>query len=237
VRGVDPRDLARISELRDLSIALKSPDAYFQADDTKFSAPLSRAAFLAIERDLQGLDAAAWVALRAEAIRQLTARQGSRGWQRLFSILNQARAYNYLIELGCADVAFVPVSTRKTPDLAAWLGPTRVLCEVKTIHISDDEVERRTAGGVWKSVAHVEPGFLEKLRSDIDKASAQMVAFHPGPGARRIAYIVVNFDDLFHEYAPECRAHIEVDLAANPPSDVEVVLDIKPPFEAARSSQ
>jgi len=76
----DPRDLTRIGELRDHSIALKSPDAYFRADDTKFSTPLSRAAFIAIERDLLGLDVAAWAALKSEALPRLTARAVGRGW-------------------------------------------------------------------------------------------------------------------------------------------------------------
>jgi hypothetical protein len=174
--------------------------------------------------------------LKAEALPRLTARAAGRGWEELFSILNQARAFNHLTGLGCTDVRFVPRAAAKTPDLAATLGPVLVLCEVKTIHISAREVERRQSGGVGTSLAHVEPGFLAKLRSDIVKASAQLAAVDADSSARRIVYIVVNFDDLFHEYAPECREHIEADLAADPPRGVEVVLDIKPPFDAARSS-
>ncbi len=47
-------NLARIGE-RDHSIALKSPNAYFQADDTKLSDPVKRRFFVDIEGDLQGL--------------------------------------------------------------------------------------------------------------------------------------------------------------------------------------
>jgi hypothetical protein len=57
-----------------------------------------------------------------------------------------------------------------------------------------------------------------------------MAAFDPDPAARRIVYVVVNFDDLLHEYGSECRAHLEAELAAAPPAGMEVVLDIKPPF-------
>jgi hypothetical protein len=225
-------ELRRVGELRDHSLSLNAPNAYFSAGDTKLSDPAKRRFFIAIEDDLRDLDTAAWTALKAEALPQLTAKAPGRGWEGLFSILNQARAYAHLVGLGCTDVQFIPRSKRKTPDLRAGLGSVSVLCEVKTIHISNVEVGRRQSGGVAASKAHVEPGFLSKLRSDIETASAQMGAFDPDPAVRRIVYVVVNFDDLFHEYEPECRAQIEADLAVAP-SSVEVILDIKRPFHAA----
>jgi len=223
-------ELPRIGELRAYSIALASPDAYFQPGDTKFSDPAKRRFFADTEADLHSLDAEAWAALKAEALPRITANAPGRGHAELFAILNQARAYNHLTAIGCAGVRFVPGSNGKTPDLAATLGNVAVLCEVKTINVSEREVERRQSGGVGTSQGRVEPGFLAKLRSDIGRASTQMSAFDPDPAARRIVYVVVNFDDLLHEYGPECRAHIEAELAASPPAGVEVVLDIKPPF-------
>ena len=41
-------DLVRVSELREHSLALKSPKAYFQADDTKLSDPAKRRFFIDI---------------------------------------------------------------------------------------------------------------------------------------------------------------------------------------------
>jgi hypothetical protein len=104
------------------------------------------------------------------------------------------------------------------------------VCEVKTINISAREVARRQSRSVGTTLAHVEPEFVGKLRRDIEAATAQMAAFDGDPVTRRIVYVVVNFDDPFHEYGPDYRADIEADLAATPPAGVEVVLDIKPPF-------
>jgi hypothetical protein len=109
-----------------------------------------------------------------------------------------------------------------------------VLCEVKTIHISAAEVARRLGGGVGTTQAHVTPEFLVKLRRAIETARDQMVAFDAT--ASHIAYVVVNFDDLLHEYARECEAQIMANLTADPPRAVEAVLDIKPPFHAATRS-
>lgn len=223
-------DLMRVGELAAYSIALGSPDAYFQPDDAKLSDPMKRRFFADIEGDLQPLDAQAWAALKVEALTRITTKAPGRGHAELFSILNQARAYNHLTAIGCVGVGFVPRSKGKTPDLSATSGAITVLCEVKTINISAREVERRQSGGIGTSLAHVEPGFLAKLHSDIGQASAQMSSFDPDPTARRIVYVVVNFDDLLHEYAADCRAHIEAGLAATPPACVEVVLDIRPPL-------
>ena len=71
-----------------------------------------------------------------------------RGWQQLFDILNQARAYNYLKTLGCSNILFIPRADNqalRTPDIEAILGSDRVLCEVKTINISQKEIHARTS--------------------------------------------------------------------------------------------
>ncbi len=221
-------DLLRVGELAAHSIASGSPKAYFQAGDDKLTSPAKRHFFVAIEDDLQALDARAWAALKAEALPRLTAPAPGRGWEELFSILNQARGYKRLAEMGCAGIEFVPRSKGKTPDLAATLGAARLLCEVKTIHISAVEVARRQGGGVGTTLAHVTPEFLGKLRRDLDAARAQMEAFDAA--ARHIAFVVVNFDDHLHECAADYCADIEADLATNSPAGVEVALDIKPPF-------
>jgi hypothetical protein len=226
-------ELERISELRDYSIGLRSADAYFQADDTKFSDPRKRRFFLDIERDLQGLDIAAWTFVRDEALSRLQAKHPTRGWEQLFETLNEAKGYNYLVRIGCTDVQFIPRSTAKgmrTPDLRGLLASTKVLCEVKTINASAREVDRRRNGGVGTTLTHLEEGFFNKLMSDINTATSQMHALDADAGTRRIAYIVVNFDDNLHEYAVEYRRQIDafIERAAIP--NVEVVLDSKPPF-------
>jgi hypothetical protein len=57
-----------------------------------------------------------------------------------------------------------------------------------------------------------------------------MRKFYPVNDARRIVYLVVNFDNNFDmalEYQKQLRAHVD---KVTPPG-IEVVLFFKPPFE------
>jgi hypothetical protein len=101
-------ELRRISQLRDYSVNLNSPKAYCRADDDKLSNPHKRKFFVALERELQGLDAEAWDFLKGEALPRLKAQHPTRGWQQLFDTLNEAKGYNYLVRIGCKDIKFIP---------------------------------------------------------------------------------------------------------------------------------
>ena len=88
--------------------------------------------------------AAAWVSLKSKACTYLNRNRKARGWQQLFNALGEACAYNYLWKYeGFSAVRFIPESNDRTPDLEGVRDHERVLCEVKTINISDDEVGAR----------------------------------------------------------------------------------------------
>jgi hypothetical protein len=107
-----------------------------------------------------------------------------------------------------------------------------VLCEVKTINVSKIEADRRNEGGVGTTQAYFDERFFNKLLSDLQMASSQMLAFSTEVGTRRIAYIVVNFDDRLHECADEYEEQIVAHLTRVSMQGVEVVLDIKPAFHS-----
>src|SRR5262245_2362158 len=133
------KELPRIYELRDLIEAPRSPRVYFQDfDDSLRDTPLKMAFFLRLEKELQGLDVASWAFVKKEVSPYLSTKdeKHGRGWEQLFNIINQARAYNFLKTLGCSRVHFIPPSRDKgveTPDLQGSLDDMLVLCEVKTI--------------------------------------------------------------------------------------------------------
>jgi hypothetical protein len=209
-------EFRRVSELRNLSIGLHSLEAYFRAGDDKLSDPLKRKFFLALERDLQGLDSEAWQFLKGEARPLLKAPHQKRGWQQLFDRLNEAKGYNYLVSVGCRNAKFIPRAkddNMETPDLQGLLDETKVFCEVKTINRSDDELKRYAARGVRKTLRHLDKGFFDKLTKGIEKASSQLLAFDGSSAARRIVYVVFNFDDLLHELADEYQGQIEAYIA------------------------
>jgi hypothetical protein len=193
-----------------------------------------------LECELQGLDAEAWEFLKSEAKPRLKTAHPTRGWQQLFDTLNEAKGYNYLARIGCTDIKFIPLATTdkvQTPDLRGFLGATRVLCEVKTINVSDDEVNRLATGGVGTTRLHLKNQFFDKLSSVIRTAASQLLAFDKDLTSRRIAYVVFSFDDRIHEYADEYQKQIEAFLADASLPDVEVVLEIKPAFHSARRTQ
>lgn len=139
--------MPRVFELRDLIEQSLASSAYFQDFEATLGDRLARAIWLAREREFPRLDAVSWEALKSEAHPYLILHDpNERGWQQLIDVLNQARAHNYLVELGCCGVRFVPRGKKETPDLEGTLDTRRVLCEVKTVNISKDEANRRNTG-------------------------------------------------------------------------------------------
>jgi hypothetical protein len=231
-----PDELRRISQLRDYSINLNSPKAYFRAADDKLSNPHKRKFFVALECELQGLDAEAWAFLKNEALPRLKATHSTRGWQQLFDTLNEAKGYNCLARIGCKDIKFIPRATTdkvQTPDLRGFLHAAPVLCEVKTINVSEVEADRLATGGVGTTRLYLEKEFFDKLSSVIHTAARQLLSFDKDLTSRRIVYVVFNFDDRLHECADKYQKQIEAFIAGASLPNVEVVLEIKPPFHSA----
>lgn len=233
-------ELPRVYELHDLIPMPAPPGAYFRDfEKTLGEWAIKRKLFGDIEEDLQGLDELAWLSFKKDIEPLLTVKDPKRGWQQLFDILNHAKAYNYLKRIGCANVRFVPVSRvsgQRTPDIEADLGSSKLLCEVKTINVSEIEASRRQDGGVGTTQALLDVGFFGKLTSDLRQAEAQMKAYCADAPAKRMVYVVVNFDDHLHEYAERYRAQIEQWVAGNPTPGLEVIFDIKPPFYTATTA-
>ena len=221
------KELPRVYELRDQIEARGSPSAYFQDFDHSLrDQPSKMRAFRALEDELQGLDPASWEFLRKEALPYLTTRDETRGWQQLFDILNQARAYNFLKTIGCSSVRFIPACSRdgeKTPDLQGVLDFIKTLCEVKTINISREEAMARDGGIVREIQAQLGQGFFNKLMSDLTQAKEQLEARDPSKVARRIAYIIINFDDFLAEYKERYFQQIDQYLSDNAVPGMEIV--------------
>jgi hypothetical protein len=203
--------LPRIYELRDMLPNPLPRHAYFRdLDSTLATIPQKLKQFCDVESGLQGLDTAAWIYLKAELVPLLTAKHETRGWQQLFDKLNQAKAYNYLVCIGCTSVRFIPESKRKvqrTPDLEALLQGRKLLCEVKTINVSGDEANRLHNGGVGGPADPLPEAFFNKLALSLTEAMTQAQACST-TDTKRIAYIIVNCDDRTREYTDRYRAQI-----------------------------
>ena len=163
--------------------------------------------------------------MKAEACPYLTARDNKgRGWEQVIAILNQARAYNYLVDVGCRRVHFLkPVKQhkRKTPDLEAELGGKEVVCEVKTLNTSQEEVTRRQTGGVGSGTSVLSAPFFEKLDSVLQKAESQMASYGD---AKHIVFLIVNFGDLLGEYKEDYFEQIDCHLDSHPRPEADIVV-------------
>ncbi len=221
-------ELPRLCELRDLIADPSSPDAYFHNFDSYLQDSNNvREIYDRWEKDLQGLGDNAWGFLKNEASPYLVRKDRSgRGWQQLFDILNQAHAYNYLKAIGASNVCFIPRSnqpSRRTPDLEGVLGSVRVLCEVKSINISQKEARARSQFTVRKIENHLDDGFLRKLQSDITEAKGQLQAYDPTGEARHYIYINLRFDDFLGEYKEEYFRQIDEHLSGCQTSGIDLV--------------
>ncbi len=174
------------------------------------------------EQDLLMLDVEAWRQLKASAVKRLI-HNNRRGWEPLFGILNEAKGYAYLTALGCTDIKMIPHSYEcKRPDFSAALNGALVLCEVKTIHMSDDARTIRPDTSASRSKRCLSEDFLlGKLTRTLRAAKAQLDAF-PSSTARKLIYVVFNPDESLHEYADDYSLQLRAFLKESSVEGVEV---------------
>lgn len=195
--------------------------------------PLKLHRYQIAENDLRSLDQNAWEYLRDKARRIAVQKHKVRRWQALFDCLDEAKGYSFLRELGCDEIKFVPTSKTKTPDLQARLDGRLVLCEVKTINASDDGVGRRNAGGIQRHENSVSDKLLAKVARTVESARDQILEFASDRDCRKIVFLILMFDDLLREYAPEYDAQVRAYVSKQSLGDVEVELFWYPPFWSA----
>lgn len=221
-------EFPRVYELFDLIDDRANPNAYGQNFESSIRKETSKRRFWkAREKELQLLDQRSWDFLKNEVVSYLTARdQRGRGWEQLFNILNQARAHNYLRDISCVDVTFIPPKSKdrvKRPDLEAIMDSNIVICEVKTINVSEQQAEAKQFGLVSETLPYLEPGFFRKLDNNLEKAKGQMQSYCDDAGAKHICFMVINFDDLFGEYKNNYYEQIDKYLAEHHLGETEIV--------------
>ena len=103
-----------------------------------------------------------------------------------------------------------------------------MLCEVKTINVSQDEADVRAEIGqgvvVVRSVStELRVAMLRKMSATLKAAIEQLDCEDPQREARRIVFTVVNFDDWVGDYQAEYIAQLDAHLLANPVEGAELV--------------
>lgn len=224
IAGSRQKQLPRFCELKDLLCDPAHPDAFFKDFENHLKIPNSLETYAAWEKELQELDSLAWDFLKTKAKNYLLKR-GGRGWQQLFDALGEALGYTYLKkDEGCPDVRFIAENSSKTPDLIGVCGTGSILCDVKTINISDKEIDARLVPQVVrKGDSKLDEGFFRKLDSDINAAKSQLESYDPNRKARHLIYFNICFDDWAGMYRDDYLRQIEQHLANLSP-ELEVVV-------------
>jgi hypothetical protein len=189
----------------------------------------------ALEEKLSRLDPAAWVQLRRKCAPYVGSPHAVRAWEQLFSTLNEAEGYLFLLEQQYHPVHFLPETDHTTPDLVAC-GARPAVMEVKTLHRSDDhhaymlgQTGARTVGEriLLRDRSNELPaGLGAKLTSVLDTAEAQVRRIRPHTTIDRYIMVIVTVDD--DPESPAILRHIDeglVDIARRRESrDVRIVI-------------
>jgi len=222
-------NLVRLCELQDQARGI--PGSYdFDASDN----PIELKFLRDIESELQGLDSVSWDLLKSEAAPLVAKKDLKRGWQPLWDKLNEAKGYNYLVGMGCSEVRFIRRASgkyRRTPDVEGMLGQTKVFCEVKTINPSEGEMAHRSRDfSVSTTLIRLPAEFFNKLKKTLETARDQMAAYCSAVGTRKIAFVVINYDDMLHRFVENYSRQIDAFVATKPVPDLEIAFDVKPAF-------
>jgi len=174
-------------------------DSFFSDFDTTISVVQSKLnCYRFYEKTLSSLDAHNWSALKSKSVAQFSATRHGQTKESFFNTLNEAFALEILIDAGAERANFLKEGTSKTPDIAYVKDGRQLYCEVKTIGISDAEIQRRSGGFVYDGLPYAELnlGFFNKLDYDIRRATDQLRSVR-GDG---LVVVFVRFDDIACDY-------------------------------------
>ena len=171
-----------------------------------------RRAYRTYEDALRVLDERSWQVLKDKSVRHYRDHRRGQLKQGFFNQLNEAFAYRWLVRRGCTGVRMVPEGRSKTADIRYFEGGQRRHCEVKTIGLSDDEIERRrTRNYANARYEQLGQGLLNQLSDAVHRARTQIEAH----GTHGWVYVILLWNDMALDYYQEhrrqiiayCRAH------------------------------
>ncbi len=158
------------------------------------------------EDALRLLDSQSWQVLKDKAVKHFRDHRKGQRKQGFFNQLNEAFAYRHLVQRKYANVQMLSESQKSTPDIRYFESGRVKHCEVKTLGISDEEIQRRRPGPAYDGIVYTRlgDGFFTKFRKDFEIARTQINA----QGAGGLVYLVVLCDDWSLAYYNEYRQQL-----------------------------
>jgi hypothetical protein len=189
------KDMQRITELIHAVRATHPDDDFFRSFETDLCInDLKEDFFNTLNEALITLDNESWRILKEKALVHFRGYREGQRKQDFFNHLNEAFAYQHLVSQGYTAVKFlIDDKSNKTPDLSYIERDKEYFCEVKTIGISQDEINRRAITNLYverSMYVKLQPEFLKKLANTICKAKEQIDAKGEG-----FVFLLIGFDD------------------------------------------
>lgn len=193
----------KIKELIDEVVQLYPTDDFFRTfwSDIEVLESIRRK-YIELNAYLSVIDTDSWRVLKAKAIEHFKDHREGQRKQGFFNQLNESKAYSYLKKSGCVNLRFIPEEKNKTPDIEGKYQDNRILCEVKTIDISEDEINRRRNSEVYDISVYckLSKGFVNKFKSAFENAKSKFFDYSKTDKDILMVYFVISFDDFVGYY-------------------------------------
>ena len=183
-----------------------SDDFFSNFEQSCHADPSKRKHYRCYNEALMLLDNESWITLRGKAIKHFRDERKGQRKQGCFNQLNEAFAYRYLLRRGFQNIRFIKETKGKTPDISFVDRGTESYCEVKTIGISDAEINRRETRGAQDGGVYFNLSFKiqHTLESDIREAWAQIHSL----GENGLIFVLIRFDDIAPDYYERNRKQL-----------------------------
>ncbi len=149
---------------------------------------------------------------------------GGRGSHQVFDLLDEALAYQHLVDMGFEDVRLQPRLKAKgvtSPDIRFFTRGRQYCCEVKSIGESDanHKLFEEQSGFDPRIYERLDDQFFAKL-NDVIKVARNQIA---RSGLEGLVYLIVRFDDFTGRYASTYRGQIDAFFDEQPLKDNVIV--------------
>ena len=173
----------------------------------------ARAMYRSYDRALQSLDSASWEALQKKSVEHFRDYRLGQLKQGFFNQINDAFAYEHLSRRGYSSIRVLRESGTTTPDIEYFNGQEIAGCEVKTLGISDDLIQRRESMSVFSGQIYekLSVEYIKKLNKVISEAQEQILSRYSGG----LVYLVAHFDDFTMSHYSNYRLQLKGALGAH----------------------
>ena len=204
-----------MNRVRDLISAIRAANPsdpfFFNFEPSLKTHPLKRGYYDSYEAAFSYLDDSSWTNLRSKAVAHFHESRPKQVKGPLFDQLNDAFAYRWLVNRGFSQVTVLPEdrhATQRSPDISFYCSGKQFACDVKTLNVSNNELDRRRAPPKyydWSTTfRELHPTFFKKIDDAVANGTEQIRT----RCENGLVFILVHSDDYLSTFYREHRVRI-----------------------------